>query len=49
MGDSALSVERQVINNTCRELMRLIGASEEQIQIERKWINQPVKLVDGVV
>jgi len=43
IGDSAANLERQLMKNTVKDLIRLVGITEEEWNNEKKWWNMPLR------
>lgn len=48
LGDSAANLERQLLNNTVKDLMRLVGITPAQWEQEKKWLNMPLRFENGI-
>lgn len=48
LGDAAATLERQCLANTVKDLIRLVGITEQQFEQERQWWNMPVRFEQGI-
>jgi molecular chaperone DnaK (HSP70) len=47
IGDAAGNLERQLLENSVKDLIRLVGITEAQFEIEKKWWNMPLRFENG--
>lgn len=48
LGDSAATLERNLITNTAKDVMRLVGITPQQWEAEKFWWNMPLKFIDNI-
>lgn len=48
VGDAAANLERQLLTNSVKDLIRLVGITESQFELEKKWWNMPLRFENGL-
>jgi len=48
LGDAAGTLERQCLNNSVKDLIRLVGITQQQWEHEKHWWNMPVRFENGI-
>jgi len=48
LGDAAATLERQCLTNSAKDIIRLVGITEQQWEQEKHWWNMPVRFENGV-
>lgn len=48
LGDAAANIERQCLNNSAKDITRLVGITPDQWEAEKKWWNMPLKFENNI-